>query len=69
MAGTKIEPRSHAINHEYPAQLGEMRGNHITGVHATSSADGGLKAMTTGPGLKAPMVSQQTSNKGSQGRY
>lgn len=66
MAGTKVEPRSKAVNPAYPAQLGTAWGNHVTD---GKTVDGGQKPMISGPGLKAPMVSQTTHKGGSQGRH
>lgn len=66
MASTKIEPRSQAINPSYPADLGNMRGNH-----AMDCGDMPFKTtpMTQGQGLKAPMAGTTTHPSGSQGRH
>lgn len=66
MGGTKVEPRSHAVPPQYPSQLGEMRGNHITDGRTVS---GGTKPMYEGRGLKAPMVGTTQHHSGSQGRH
>lgn len=57
MGSTKVEPVSKAVSEEYVSQLGLQYVNY-NGV-----------PMYEGRGLKAPMVSQTTSNKGSQGKY
>lgn len=66
MGSTKVEPTSRAISPAYTNEMGVVYGTHITDGRELS---GGQSPMTTGPGLKAPMVGSTTSNKGSQGRY
>lgn len=66
MAGTKVEPRSRAISPAWTNEMGVAYGTHTTEGHETS---GGQSPMSTGPGLKAPMVGHTTKNRGSQGRY
>jgi len=65
VAGTKVEPRSSAVNPAYPAQLGTSLGNHITDGR---TVPGAAKPMISGPGLRAPMVSHTIHKGGSQGR-
>lgn len=64
--GTKVEPRSRAISPAWTNEMGVSYGTHTTDNREVS---GGQSPMTTGPGLRAPMVSHTTSNKGSQGRH
>lgn len=66
VAGTKVEPTSRAVSPAWANEMGVAYGTHITDGRELS---GGQSPMTTGPGLRAPMQSQSTSNKGSQGKY
>lgn len=66
VAGTKVEPTSRAVSPAWTNEMGVAYGTHITDGRELS---GGQSPMTTGPGLRAPMVSHTTSNKGSQGRH
>lgn len=65
-AGTKVEPRSRAISPAWTNEMGVSYGTHITDGRETS---GGQSPMSTGPGLRAPMVGHTTKKGGSQGRY
>lgn len=66
MAATKVEPRSQAISPAYTNQMGVAYGTHLTDGHETS---GGQSPMTTGPGLRAPMVGTTQHHSGSQGKH
>jgi len=59
VAGAKTEPVSKAVNPHYPGDVGIQM----------IRTNGGSTPMYEGRGLKAPMVSQKSSNKGSQGKY
>lgn len=67
MGSTKIEPRSHSVNPAGVEQLGTMLGNHAEGTKGILS--GASVPLYRGRGLEAPMVSEETSNCGSQGKY
>lgn len=63
-AGTKVEPRSRAVNPGYAGTIGTMLGAH---------ADEGdmrpkVPQMYEGRGLSAPMVGCTTHKAGSQGK-
>jgi len=62
---TKVEPVSKAISPAWTAQVGISYGTHTTDGHELS---GGQQPMTTGPGLRAPMVGETSHKAGSQGR-
>lgn len=57
MESSKTEPVSRGVNKSFVSDIGLQQVR-------TSSVP-----MYEGRGLKAPMVSQKTSNKGSQGKY
>lgn len=65
MSGTKVEPRSRAISPAWTNEMGVSYGTHTTDGHELS---GGQSAMTTGPGLRAPMVGTTIHRGGSQGK-
>lgn len=65
MSGTKVEPRSHAISPAYTNQMGVAYGTHLTDGREVG---GGQSPMTTGPGLRAPMVGTTQHHCGSQGK-
>jgi len=54
----KTEPVSHAVSPNFVSDIGTIQ-----------VRNGGSLPMYEGRGIKAPMVSQKTSNKGSQGKY
>ena len=63
----KTEPKAHAINPAYPAQLGTMKGNHITdGKPAAGTTV--VQPMHEGRGFSSPMVGRTNHPAGSQGR-
>jgi hypothetical protein len=55
---SKTEPVSRGVNKSFVSDIGSQ-----------VIRPGGSVPMYEGRGLKAPMVSQKTSNKGSQGKY
>lgn len=67
MAQYKTEPRSHSVNPAHVAQMGIMLGNHAEGTKGILPGAG--VPLYRGRGLEAPMVSKETSNCGSQGKY
>lgn len=66
MSGTKVEPRSRAISPAWTNEMGVSYGTHTTEGNETS---GGQSPMSTGRGLRAPMVGQTNHKGGSQGRH
>jgi len=62
MGSTKVEPKSHAVDPCYPANLGLARGNHYE--------DGTVRVnkipIYEGRGLEAPMKKVTIHPKGSQ---
>lgn len=63
-AGTKVEPRSRAVNPAYAGTIGTMLGNH--------GDEGDMRPkvpqMYEGRGLSAPMAGCTTHKAGSQGK-
>lgn len=66
MAGTKVEPVSKAVSPAWTNEMGVAYGTHTTDGRELS---GGQSPMTTGPGLRAPMVGSTSHHTGSQGKH
>lgn len=60
-------PVSNAVPPAYPAGLGNMKGNHATGVG--KPLPNPAVPMHAGRGAKSPSVGRSTHKSGSQGRH
>ena len=60
-------PKSMAVPPAYPASLGTMKGNHVTG--QGKSLANPTPPMHSGRGATAPTVGRATHKSGSQGKH
>ncbi len=66
--GTKVEPKSHAVNEAGVSQIGYSYGEHVTERSRGSSGYRGEPVFKS-QGFMAPPVKSQSRNRGSQGKY